>query len=98
MARRRVFIDIGPLRHSRDFRYLFLGEMVSVIGSGLTVVAVPLQLYELTQSSLQVGLASLGQLLPLVLFSFAGGAMADAYDRRRLLLVAEILMACCSAG
>lgn len=98
MARRKVFIDIGPLRHSKDFRYLFFGEMVSVMGSGLTVVAVPLQLYELTRSSLQVGLASLGQLLPLVVFSFAGGAMADAYDRRKLLLVTELLMAACSVA
>lgn len=98
MVRRKVLIDIGPLRHSRDFRYLFFGEMVSVIGSGLTVVAVPLQLFELTRSSLQVGLASLGQLVPLVAFSFVGGAMADAYDRRRLLMVSELVMAACSAA
>jgi MFS family permease len=98
MARRRVLIDIGPLRRSKDFRYLFLGELVSVVGSGLTVVAVPLQLFDITHSSLQVGLASLGQLIPLVVCSLAGGAMADAYDRRRLLLVAELVMALCSAG
>lgn len=97
-GKRRLFIDIGPLRRSADFRYLFFGEMVSIMGSGLTVVAVPYQLYRLTHSSLQVGLVSLAQLAPLVLCSFAGGAMADAYDRRRLLLVAEVVMAACSTA
>lgn len=91
-------MDFGPLRHSKDFRYLFFGEMVSVVGSGLTAVAVPLQLYELTHSSLQVGLASLGQLIPLILCSFAGGALADAHDRRRILLVVQFAMAASSAA
>jgi MFS family permease len=98
MVRRRVLIDVGPLRRSKDFRYLFFGEMVSFVGSGLTVVAVPLQLYSLTGSSLQVGLASLAQLVPLVAGSFVGGAVADAYDRRKVLLVAELAMAGCSAA
>jgi hypothetical protein len=44
MARRRLLVDVGPLRRSSDFRYLFFGEMVSFIGSGLTAVAVPFQL------------------------------------------------------
>jgi MFS family permease len=98
MARRKVLIDVGPLRWSKDFRYLFFGEMVSLIGSGLTTVAVPFQLYSLTGSSLQVGLASLAQLLPLIACSFVGGAIADTYDRRRVLLVAELAMAGCSAA
>jgi MFS family permease len=98
MTRRKLFIDIGPLRRSKDFRYLYFGEMVSTVGTGLTTVAVPYQLFRLTHSSLQVGLASLAQLLPLVLCSFAGGAIADAYDRRRVLLVAEIALASCSAA
>jgi hypothetical protein len=89
MVRRRVLIDVGPLRRSKDFRYLFFGEMVSLIGSGLTTVAVPFQLYSLTGSSLQVGLASLAQLVPLIACSFVGGAIADTYDRRRVLLFAE---------
>jgi predicted MFS family arabinose efflux permease len=98
MARRRVFLDVGPLRRSKDFRYLYFGEMVSFVGSGLTTVAVPLQLFRLTHSSLQVGLASLAQLVPLIACSFVGGAVADAYDRRRVLLVAELAMASCSAA
>ncbi len=98
MVRRRVFIDVGPLRRSKDFRYLYFGEMVSLIGSGLTTVAVPYQLYSLTGSSLQVGLASLAQLVPLIACSFVGGAIVDTYDRRRVLLVAEVALAACSAA
>lgn len=98
MARRRLFIDIGPLRRSKDFRYLYFGEMVSLVGTGLTTVAVPLQLFRLTGSSLQVGLASLAQLVPLIACSFVGGAVADTYDRRRVLLLAELAMAACSAA
>ena len=98
MVRRRVLIDVGPLRRSKDFRYLFFGEMISLIGSGLTTVAVPFQLYSLTGSSLQVGLASLAQLVPLIACSFVGGAIADTYDRRKVLLVAELAMAACSAA
>ncbi|HTT88450.1 MAG TPA: MFS transporter, partial [Acidimicrobiales bacterium] len=98
MVRRRVLIDVEPLRRSKDFRYLFFGEMVSLTGSALTTVAVPFQLYSLTGSSLQVGLASLVQLIPLIACSFVGGAIADTYDRRRVLLVAELAMAGCSAA
>ena len=72
MVRRRVLIDVGPLRRSKDFRYLFFGEMISLIGSGLTTVAIPFQLYSLTGSSLQVGLASLAQLVPLMRVFFCG--------------------------
>jgi MFS family permease len=93
-----LLIDIGPLRRSKDFRYLYFGEMVSFVGSGLTTVAVPYQLYSLTHSSLQVGLASLAQLFPLLVCSFAGGAVADAHDRRRVLLAVELAMAGCSVA
>jgi MFS family permease len=72
--------------------------MISLIGSGLTTVAIPFQLYSLTGSSLQVGLASLAQLVPLIGCSFVGGAIADTYDRRKVLLVAELAMAACSAA
>ena len=97
-ARRRLLIDLSPLRRSRDLRFLVLGEMVSVLGNQLTTVAVPYQVYQLTRSSLDVGLVSLTQLLPLVAGSLLGGSVVDALDRRRLLMVAQLLMACCSAG
>jgi MFS family permease len=97
-ARRRLLIDLTPLRRSRDFRSLMLGELVSVLGTQLTTVAVPFQVYQLTRSSLAVGLASMTQLVPLIAGSLFGGSAADAMDRRRLLMLAQLLMAGCSAG
>ena len=95
---RRLFIDLTPLRRSRDFRFLILGELVSVLGTQLTTVAVPYQVYRLTHSSLDVGLVSLAQLFPLIAGSLLGGSVVDAMDRRRLLMVAQVLPALCSAG
>jgi MFS family permease len=95
---RRVLIDLGPLRRSRDLRFLVLGELISVLGTQLTTVAVPYQVYQLTRSSLDVGLVSLAQLVPLIAGSLLGGSAVDALDRRRLLMVAQVLMAACSAG
>ncbi|HET9692389.1 MAG TPA: MFS transporter [Acidimicrobiales bacterium] len=98
MARRRVLLDVGPLRRSRDLRLLVAGQFVSIIGTQLTAVAVPFEVYRITHSSLQVGLVSLVQLVPLLIGSLVGGSVVDAVDRRRLLLVVETLMACSSAG
>jgi MFS family permease len=95
---RHLFIDITPLRRSRDFRALILGQMIMVLGNQLTAVAVPYQVYQLTGSSLDVGLVSLIQLVPLVLGSLIGGSVVDAVDRRLLLIVVELLMAGSSAG
>jgi MFS family permease len=93
-----VLIDLAPLRRSRDLRLLVLGELVSVFGTQLTTVAVPYQVYQLTHSSLDVGLVSLAQLFPLIGGALLGGSVVDAMDRRRLLMVAQVLMAGCSAG
>src|SRR6266567_6968148 len=97
-AARRLFIDLTPLRRSRDLRRLVSGELVSVLGNQLTTVAVPYQVYQLTRSSLDVGLVSVTQLVPLIAGSLLGGSVVDAMDRRRLLMTAQVLMACCSAG
>jgi MFS family permease len=72
---RRVFINLAPLRRSRDLRYLVLGELVSVLGTQLTTVAVPYQVYQMTHSSLDVGgAATLG-----FLYAAPGaGALAGA--------------------
>ncbi len=96
--RRRLLIDLTPLRRSRDFRRLVAGELVSVLGNQLTAVAVPYQVYQLTRSSLDVGLVSVTQLLPLIAGSLLGGSVVDAKDRRRVLMAAQVLMAGCSAG
>src|ERR1700723_2186135 len=94
----RIFIDLGPLRESRGFRLLFAGEFVEGVGNQLTAVAIPFQVYALTQSSLQVGLVSLAQLLPLIAGALIGGSLGDAFDRRRILVVASLLLALTSGG
>lgn len=94
----KVLIDIGPLRESRQFRLLYLGQIVSSIGSGVTVVAAPFQVYQLTSSSVMVGLLGLAQVLPLIAGSLVGGALADAHDRRRVLLLAQVLVGATSMG
>src|SRR5580658_2079289 len=95
---RRLFIDVTPLRASRDFRRLFAGQAVSMIGSQLTVVAIAFQVYSLTRSSLQVGAVSLAQLLPFVGGTLAGGSIGDAVDRKRVLVVTSYLLALTSGG
>jgi MFS family permease len=97
-GRRRVFIDVTPLRQSRDLRCLLSGQLVSLLGNQLTAVAIPYQVYRLTHSSLDVGLVSLAQLIPLLICSVIGGSIIDATDRRKLLMRVEAVMALCSAG
>jgi MFS family permease len=95
---RRLAIDIGPLKRYPAFRRLFVGQTISTFGSEIAAVAAPFQLYQLTHSTLQVGLLSLCELFPLLTLTIAGGAIADAVDRRRLLLNTETLLALVAAG
>ncbi|MCU0283932.1 MAG: MFS transporter [Candidatus Nanopelagicales bacterium] len=90
--RRRVRMDLRPLRHSRDFRWLFASGLVTYLGSMVTYVALPFQVAELTGSFVAVGLIGLAELVPLVVFGLWGGAIADAVDRRRMVLVTEVAM------
>jgi len=83
---RAALADTTPLRN-RSFRRLFWAGVVTTIGAQLTVVAVPVQIYNLTQSSGKVGLTGLFGLVPLLVFGLWGGAIADAVDRRVLLLI-----------
>ena len=83
-------VDVTPLRESREFRLLFIGQGVSFAGSMITYVAVPFQVYQLTRSSLVVGLVSFAELVPILLMSFVGGALADAVDRRRMVRITQI--------
>jgi len=95
---RRVLVDVTPLRRSRDLRALVAGQAVSVLGSQMTALAVPYQVYELTRSSLAVGLVSLAMLPTTLIGALLGGAVADATDRRRLLLIVSALAAATSAA
>ena len=93
-----MLLDIGPLRHNTAFRRLFASQFISGLGTMVSYVAVPWQLYELTHSNAQVGLLGLVQLVPVVLCGLLGGAVADRVDRKRLLIASEALMALCLAG
>jgi MFS family permease len=92
---RRSAIDVTPLRHV-DFRRLWIGNSVAFIGFNLTAVAVPVQVYELTGSSFWVGMLGAIGFVPLVIFGLWGGAVADAVDRRVLLLVSSLVLWACT--
>jgi MFS family permease len=82
---RGALADTRPL-NTIEFRRLWTAGVVTTIGAQMTVVAVPVQIYTLTHSSAYVGLTGLFGLVPLVVFGLWGGAIADAMDRRTLLL------------
>jgi len=87
---RRTAIDTRPLRYA-DYRRIWLGSGVSAIGFAVTAVAVPVQMYAITASSLWVGLIGVAGLVPLLVFALWGGAVADVLDRRKLLLASSLL-------
>ncbi|MEV6410665.1 MFS transporter [Kribbella sp. NPDC051718] len=82
-----LLADVTPLRESVEFRWLWAGQSLSSIGSFMTMVAVAIQTYELTGSSVAVGAISLASLVPTLLLGLFGGSLADAVDRRRLVLL-----------
>jgi MFS family permease len=93
----RLRVDTRPLRH-RDFRNLWLGQAVSTLGGEIAIVAVPYQVYKLTGSTALVGLLGLASLVPLLVVPLVGGAIADAHDRRSVLLRTETGLAVVAAG
>jgi hypothetical protein len=97
-ARRRLLSDVTPLRESPQYRLLYAGELLAFLGSQLTVVAVPLQVYLQTRSSLAVGLVGLAQLGPLLACSLVGGVVVDAVDRRVLLVWVQLARGALSLG
>lgn len=97
MVERRLLADTRPLANPH-FKRLWLANIVTVIGAQLTVVAVPAQIYAMTGSSAYVGLTGVFGLVPLVVFGLWGGALADAFDRRTLLMVTTCGLILTSAG
>lgn len=93
----RMRLDFGLLRRSRELRLLALGQGVFYAGSTFTEVALPLQAYRISHSTLVVGLLSLAEFVPLLITAFVGGALADAVDRRALVLLA-VVGTCLAAG
>ena len=95
---RGAALDLTPLRESRPYRRLLLGDAVSVIGTQVTIVAVGLQIYALTGSTLAVGLLGLFSLVPLVALGLYGGALVDHYDRRKVSLLSSCVLWVVVAG
>jgi MFS family permease len=94
----RLTPDLSPFRHSRDFRLLYLGQAGSSAGTMICYVALPYQAYRLSHSSLIVGLLSCAELLPVLLAGLLGGALADAIERRRLILITQGAAIGCIGG
>ncbi|MBV9936238.1 MAG: MFS transporter, partial [Actinobacteria bacterium] len=94
----KVLVDVSPLKRSREFRLLFSGQLVSWMGSQLTVVGVAIQVYALTHSSFAVGMVSLAQLPPTLIGALVGGAIVDSRDRRRLMMFAQVAQGLMSVG
>ncbi|SEE99654.1 Transmembrane secretion effector [Arthrobacter alpinus] len=88
----RLLADITPLKESPAFRRLWFGNGLSSIGTQLTVVAVSLEVYELTGSTLSVGMLGLAALIPLVIAGLYGGAIVDTHDRRKVALASSTVL------
>ncbi|MEP6651477.1 MAG: MFS transporter [Lapillicoccus sp.] len=86
----RLLTDVRPLQVSVDYRRLWIGNTVSQLGQQMTAVTIAIQVYALTHSTFSVGLVGLFALVPLVTFGLYGGAVADAFDRRKLALAASL--------
>jgi MFS family permease len=94
----RIHADISALRESRDLRRLVLGNFVSGLGTQASLVALPYQLYVQTKSPLLTGLLGAAELIPLMGMALVGGALADRFDRRRLLLLDQIALVLIAAA
>lgn len=79
--------------HSRDYRLLFIGQGISLIGTQMQLVALNWQIYLLTNSAVALGLIGLARFVPIVVFSLIGGTVADAHNRKRILFITQSLLA-----
>ncbi|MFI6424824.1 MFS transporter [Promicromonospora sp. NPDC050880] len=95
---RHLLADTTPLKVSADYRRLWVGLSISNIGTQVTIVAVGLQIYALTGSTLAVGVLGLFSLVPLVALGLYGGALVDHYDRRKVSLVSSLVLWVVVAG
>jgi MFS family permease len=95
---RRLLVDVRPLRESPAFRRLWVGSVLSSVGSQMTNVAIALQVFSITHSSVAVGAVGLCAAVPAIVFGLLGGSVVDAYDRRRLVLWLTCGLAAVSGG
>jgi MFS family permease len=94
----RIAVDTRALRESRDFRLLTIGSLVTGLGTQAALVALPYQVYVTTRSAFLTGLLGAVELGPLIVLSLFGGALADRFDRRRLLLAAQVALVLVASG
>ncbi len=85
-------VDLTPLRVSKQYRRLYVAGFISMLGSMATYVAAPYQLKQLTHSTLAVGSIGLVELAPIVFFGLYGGVLADRLNRRRMIIVMELVL------
>jgi len=91
-------VDGRPLRESRDFRLVTIGAVVTGLGSQAALVALPFQVFVITGSAFLTGLIGLAELGPLIVASLFGGALADRFERRRLLLLCQYALVAIAAA
>ena len=84
-----MFIDLSPFRH-KNFRRLFFGQLISAFGTQITAVVIPFQVYLITQSTFYTGLISGVEFIFIFISSLLGGVLADRFEKRKILILAEI--------
>lgn len=94
----RIAVDTSALRESRDFRLLEAGSLITGLGTQATLVALPYQVFVITGSAFLTGLIGAAELGPLIVASLFGGALADRFDRRRLLLICQLALVVIAAA
>ena len=92
-----ILVDLSLLRRRREYRLLIAGYTISLFGTMFTQVALAVQVYDLTGSTLAVGMLGVAEFVPIVALALVGGALADAFDRRKLIWGAELTAALVSA-
>ncbi|MDP9183664.1 MAG: MFS transporter [Actinomycetota bacterium] len=95
---KHLLVDISPLREHREFRLLWSGQAVTFLGSMITYVAIPYQVFQITGSTLLVGLLGAVEFVAVVSTALVGGALADAVDRRLMVRVTEGALLLCSVA
>lgn len=92
-----ALVDISPLRESLAYRALWLGQMISLLGSNMRLVAIAWQVFDLTGSTVAVGMVGLVEVVPLIAVSIIGGTFVDTGDRKRLIAICQVALMGCSA-
>ena len=95
---RSLALDLTPLTESPAYRALWIGQTVSLIGTNMRLVAVPWQVFELTDSVVAVGLIGLVEVVPLIVFSIIGGTIADRTERKGLITRMQFGLMAAAAG